>query len=320
MKYFVCVLLAMTSVFALAETSLPKNKPIEVVVPFPPGGATDSLGRFVAEILTENGRPARVINKPGADTVIGANYAAKARPDGKTLFIGTTGSLDANFAFPTVGMEYTDQSFVPIVELATISYVLIVSETSPIKNYEQFKSYVRSNPDRFNLAFWNANTANIFYDWARRENLPRPNIIIYKGSTPQMQDVIGGHVTFAWDTWFAVSPQLQGNKVRILATMTKDAKQDIKKINPNDSSIVVSDTVPELNINVWYGLWAPAGTPQAQLTEINRILNRAFQQPKYKEKMQALNIKFSGGTTEALAATQKRNLRILERLAQTADK
>lgn len=316
MKKLLASMLAVLALTAPVQAS----KPIEIVVPFPPGGATDSLGRFVAEILTENGRPAIVINKPGADTVIGANYAAKAKPDGKTLFIGTTGSLDANFAFPTVGMEYTNQSFVPIVQLATISYVLVVPENSPIKNYEQFKFYVKANPDRFNLAFWNANTANIFYDWARRENLPRPNIIIYKGSAPQMQDVIGGHVPFAWDTWFAVAPQLKGNKVRILATLTKDAQQDIKNINPADSSTVISATVPELNINVWYGLWAPAGTPQTELNEINIIINRAFQQSKYKEKMQALNIKFSGGTAESLAATQKRNLRILERVAQTTDK
>lgn len=310
----------LTTLAVLLSAHAWASQPIEIVVPFPPGGATDSLGRMVAEILTEAGRPAVVINKPGADSVIGANYAAKARPDGKTLFMGATGALDANIAFKAAGMEYTDQSFTPIVPVANLSYVLAVPASSPIKNYEQFKFYVRANPDKFNLAFWNANTANVFYDWARREGLPRPNIILYKGSGPQMTDLVGGHIPFAWDTWFAISPQFKGDKVRVLATLTREGLGVIKKIKPDNESIAISDLHPELNIGVWYGVWAPAGTPKTQIDEINRIVNTAFQQPKYKEKMEILNMRFAGGKPETLRAMQQRNLRILERLAQTSDK
>jgi tripartite-type tricarboxylate transporter receptor subunit TctC len=264
--------------------------------------------------------PSIVLNKPGADAVIGANYAAKAKPDGNTLFVGATGALDANIAFKAQGMEYNERSFVPIVPLANISYVLAVPASSPIQNYEQFKFYVRANPDKFNLAFWNANTANVFYDWAKKEGLPRPNIVLYKGSGPQMVDLVGGHVPFAWDTWLAIAPQFEGDKVRVIATLDRGGLAVIKKIKPDNPSVAMSDIHPDLNIGVWYGLWAPTGTPKAQIDEINRVVNRAFKDPKYKEKIEMLNIKTYGGTAESLQVNQSRNLRILKQVAQDVGK
>jgi tripartite-type tricarboxylate transporter receptor subunit TctC len=261
-----------------------------------------------------------VINKPGADAVIGANYAAKGRPNGETLLVGATGALDANFAFKAPGMEYTDKTFVPIVPLANISYVLAVPASSPIKNYEQFKFYVRANPDQFNLAFWNANTANIFYDWAKKEKLPRPNIIFYKGSGPQMVDLVGGHVPFAFDTWLAMAPMFESDKVRVIATLDKAGLAVIKHIKPDNQSIAISDIHPDLNVGVWYGLWAPAGTPKNTVAEMNRLINTALLTPKYRERMETLNIKTYGGSAESLNILQKRNLRTLERIAQELDK
>ena len=301
-------------------TAAAQAAPIEIVVPYPPGGATDSLGRIVSEILTEHGMPSMVVNKPGADAVIGANYAAKGRPDGKTLFVGATGALDANIAFHAQGMEYTDKSFVPIIPLANISYVLAVPASSPIKNYEQFKFYVRAHPDKFNLAFWNANTANIFIDWAKKENLPKPNIILYKGSGPQMIDLVGGHVPFAYDTWLAMAPMYEADKVRIIATLDKGGLSVVKKLKPSNESIAISDRHPDLDVGVWYGLWAPTGTPKATIDELNRIINTALKEPKYREKMDMLNIKTYGGTADSLLVLQKRNLQILRRIATEVDK
>jgi tripartite-type tricarboxylate transporter receptor subunit TctC len=310
------VLLALALVCNLAVA----EQPIEIVVPYPPGGATDSLGRIVSEILTENGMSTVVLNKPGADAVIGANYAAKGKPDGKTLFVGATGALDSNIAFKAQGMEYTEKTFVPIVPLANISYVLAVPASSPIRNYEQFKFYVRANPEKFNLAFWNANTANIFYDWARKENLPKPNIILYKGSGPQMIDLVGGHVPFAYDTWLAMAPQFEADKVRVIATLDRGGLAVVKKLKPGNESIAISDIHPDLNVGVWYGLWAPAGTPKATLDKMNTVINIAFKSPKYREKMELLNIKTYGGSSESLLTMQQRNLKILKRIAQDIDK
>lgn len=296
------------------------DQPIEIVVPYPPGGATDSLGRIVSEILTEHGMSTVVLNKPGADAVIGANYAAKAKPDGRTLFVGATGALDSNFAFKAPGMEYNEKTFVPVVPLANISYVLAVPASSPIQNYEQFKFYVRANPEKFNLAFWNANTSNIFLSWAKKENLPKPNIVLYKGSGPQMIDLVGGHVPFAYDTWLAMAPMYEADKVRIIATLDRGGLAVVKKLKPNNESIAISDIHPELNVGVWYGLWAPAGTPDAVLSKMNKIINNAFKTLKYREKMELLNIKTYGGTAQSLLVMQQSNLKILTKIAQDLDK
>jgi tripartite-type tricarboxylate transporter receptor subunit TctC len=306
------ILLALAVFCSVASAATP----IEIVVPYPPGGATDSLGRIVSQIFNEKGMPTIVINKPGADAVIGTNFASKAKPDGKTLLVGATGAFDANIAFKAPGMEYDEKSFVPITPLANISYVLAVPASSPIKNYEQFKFYVRANPDKFNLAFWNANTANIFYDWAKKENLPRPNIILYKGSGPQMIDLVGGHVPFAFDTWLAMAPQFKADKVRIIATLDKGGLAVVKKLKPDNESVAISDTHPDLGIGVWYGLWAPAGTPKATLVEMHKIINTAFKEPKYQEMMEMLNIKIYGGTADSLVEKQSRNLKTLRRIAQ----
>lgn len=313
MKFLATVLLFVsTAVFAA--------QPIEIVVPYPPGGATDSLGRIVAEILTDKGMPAVVLNKPGADAVIGANYAAKSKPDGTTLFVGATGALDANIAFHAEGMQYTEKSFVPIVPLANISYVLAVPVASPIQNYEQFKVYVRSHPDKFTLAFWNANTANIFYDWAKKEKLPRPTIVLYKGSGPQMTDLVGNHIPFAYDTWLAIAPQFEADKVRVLATLDQGGLGVIKRLKPDSPAIAISIKHPDLDVGVWYGLWAPAGTSPDKIDNLNKIINTAFKDAKYSAKIEELNIKTYGGTADSLLALQKRNLQTLQRIAQELDK
>jgi tripartite-type tricarboxylate transporter receptor subunit TctC len=295
------------------------NRPIEIVVPFPPGGATDKLARVVGEMLEDRGINNTISNRPGADTVIGANYVAKSKPDGKTLFLGTSGSMEAKFVFKAPGMEYDEKSFVPIVPLARMSFVLAVPSASVIKNYEQFKFYVQANPEKFNLAFYNANLANIFVDWARREGLPRPNIVIYKGSAPQVQDLIGGHVPFAFDTWTALAPFYEDNRVRVIASLDEQSLAAVKRMKPDAEPIAISARHPQLDIGILYGLYAPAGTPQSVIDDINQIVNAALKQPKYKEKLEKLQFKVYGGTPRSLQILQDNNQKILQRVANNIE-
>lgn len=291
------------------------TQPIEIVVPYPPGGATDKLARIVDQIFNDNGIKSFVTNKAGADGVIGGNYAAKARPDGKTVFMSGTGLLDANIAFRAAGLEYNERSFVPIAPIANVSYVLVVKKGMPIDSYEKFKFYVRANPEKFNIAFWNANTARIFTEWARVEGLPKPNIIMYKGSGPMMIDVLGGHVDFAWDTWVSAAPHFESNKLNIIATLDNQGQEVIKKIRPDSEVVSVAQRHPELGIGVWYGLWAPAGTPPDVIKQMNTVINQAFRQPKYQQAIESLNVKKYGGTAQSLARLQGRNYDTLKRLA-----
>jgi tripartite-type tricarboxylate transporter receptor subunit TctC len=304
------------ALLAFVSTAVFAVQPVEIVVPYPAGGATDKLARIVEEIFNENGIKSYVTNKAGADGVIGGNYAAKARPDGKTVFMSGTGLLDANIVFKAPGIEYNERSFVPVAPMANVSYALIIKKGMPIDSYEKFKFYVKANPDKFNLAFWNANTANVFLKWARAEGLPRPNIILYKGSGPQIIDLLGGHVDFAFDTWVAIAPHFGADKVKIVATMDNQGAGVLRKIDPKSNVVSIEKIHPELAIGVWYGLWAPAGTPKATIDNMNKIINTALKEPKYREKMEMLNVKIYGGSSKSLLTNQTRNLQILKKIAQ----
>jgi len=194
--------------------------------------------------------------------------------------------------------------------------VLAVKKGMPIDSYEKFKSYVKANPQKFNVAFWNANTANVFYEWAKAEGLPRPNIILYKGSGPQIIDLLGGHVDFAWDTWVAVAPHFDADKINIIATMDNQGAEVVRKIKPGSNVVSVAQNHPELGIGVWYGLWAPAGTPKNVVDEMNRVVNRAFKDPRYQQSIESLNVKKYGGTADSLGRLQGRNYAILKKISQ----
>jgi tripartite-type tricarboxylate transporter receptor subunit TctC len=131
------------------------TKTIEIVVPFPPGGATDKLGRMISEIFNRRGWNSVVANRPGADTVIASNYVAEAPADGYTLYLGSNGFIDANLVYGAPGIKYTQDSFTPIVPLGTGSFVLVASNGAPVTNYAEFKTYSRNNPNQFVLGFWN---------------------------------------------------------------------------------------------------------------------------------------------------------------------
>lgn len=288
-------------------------EPIQLVVPYAPGGSADTMGRVINEILLENHLNSIVVNKPGAGTIIGANYVARAKPDGKTIFISAAGTLDSNLVFKAEGVEYSVKSFTPIIPLGTTSYVLVVPASSPINNYEEFKEYVKANPDKFNLGFWNASTANIFTDWTKKAKLPNPRIILYKSSNAQITDVIGNNIPFIFDTWVAVYPHLQDGKIKVIATLDKSNLEAAKKFNP--LAVSLAQLYPGLDFGLWYGLWAPAGTSPEFVAQLNSMINSALKDSRYGSRLVDLGFKDVGGTPKDLQSLQEKNYRILEKVA-----
>lgn len=322
MKYIIPLLLSMF-LFPLAQASEfdPVKNPIEIVVPYPPGGATDKWGRVISAIFTQHGWKNVVVNRPGADTVIGSNYVAKSAPNGQTLYVGGNGFIDANIAFKNKapGAEYTENSFAPIVPLGAGTAVLAVSKNVPVNSYQEFKEYVRKNPNNFNLGFWNTYTANIFYEWARKEGLPKPNIILYKGSAPQVADLLGGHIPFAFDTFTAMAPHYEADRVRILAVLDSRGVEIVRKVNPGANLVSLGKMHPELDVPIWYGLYAPAGTPPAVLAQINQVINAALKNPKYRQEIEALHIANFGGTAQEQKQVQSRVLDIMRNVSKNLE-
>lgn len=312
---------ALTTTLSLAAGFEPSTKPIEIIVPYPPGGATDKIGRTVSEILNNHGWKSIVINKPGADTVIGSNYVAASAADGHTLYIGGNGFIDANIAFKNKapGIEYTENSFAPIVPLGVGTLVLSVPANSPVNTYEEYKAWVKKNPTQFNVGFWNTYTANIFYEWARLEKLPKPTIVTYKGSAPMVLDLVGGNIQATFDTFTAIRPQYEAGKVKILATLDPEGAKIVSQTGAKTKPFVIGAKYPIMNIPIWYGLFAPAGTPEAIINSINRVVNQGLANPELLETFKKFSIINVGGTPQELSNRQQTILNSMRTISKNIE-
>jgi tripartite-type tricarboxylate transporter receptor subunit TctC len=319
-KLAIAGMLAIGSAATLAQTFSPA-KTIEIVVPYPPGGATDRWGRTIDDIFKAQGWQSVVLNKPGADTVIGSNYVAAAKPDGYTIYVGGNGFIDANIAFKqrAPGIDYTEKSFVPIVPLGAGTAVLAVAKNVPVNNYEEFLQFVKNNPDKFNLGFWNTYTGNIFYEWAKREGLPKPNMIFYKGSAPQVADVLGGHIPFVFDTYTAMAQHAKAGNVKIIATLDRRGVAIVKRDQPEAQLISISNRISGVDVPIWYGLYAPAGTPQEIIDRYNAVINLALKDPKYAKNIEQLHIANFGGTPEDQRRVQQSVLTIMKNVSKSIE-
>lgn len=315
------VILATTAIVASAAGFEPTKKTIEIIVPYPAGGATDKIGRTVSDILNTHGWKSIVVNKPGADTVIGSNYVATSAADGHTLYIGGNGFIDANIAFKNKapGIEYNENSFAPVAPLGVGTLVLSVPANSPVNTYDEYKAWIKKNPEQFNLGFWNAYTANIFYEWARLEKLPKPTIVPYKGSAPLVLDLVGGNIQASFDTFTAIRPHYESGKVKILATLDAEGAKVISQSGPGVKPVVISAKHPIMNIPIWYGLFAPAGVDPAVVKEINTVVNKGLSDPVLLETFKAFSIVNVGGSPQDLDRRQKSILNSMKAISKNIE-
>ena len=317
-KIMCIVMLALITTPLLADTNWKPNGTIQIIVPYAPGGSTDSWGRVVSEILTDHGWPSVVVNKPGADTTIASNFVATSNPDGTTLYLSGIGFLDANLAFKNRpdGIGYTEKSFTDIVPLGSGTLVLAVADKVPVANYEEFKSYVRNNPTEFTVGFFNQYIANLFYVWANKEGLPRPNIIMYKGSAPLDADLLGGHINFAWDTYNTIARYQKTNKVKVIAVLDTVGHNLVKKANPGEEFFSVAAKYPELNMPIYYGISGPAGMPKTAVAKINQVINQGLKNPKFTKSISDMYIHVQGGTPTDLNQAHTKLLKLFKTVAK----
>jgi tripartite-type tricarboxylate transporter receptor subunit TctC len=303
-------------VFFLASPVSSKEL-ITIISPSAPGGGTTLHAHLVANMFNEHGWPTVVINRVSSDSIIGANFVAKSTPDGTTLLLGSTSAMSANIAFSVQGMEYDENSFVPISLLNQFGTVLAVPASSEIKNYEQFISYIKKNPEKFNLGSHNISYSTIFNEWAQREGLPKPNIILYKGSLPLVTDLLGGHIPFMWDNYTApLLPLVESGKVRIIAALDHATVEQLKKIQTNNVVTDLSKKYKDFELINYYGLFAPAGISPNLVAEMNYVINESAKMSKFWPALESMNIKNIGGTPEMLTVLQKNGIYILKKFSK----
>jgi len=275
------------------------SKPIRLIVPFAAGGGNDNVARLVGKRLGETlGQPVVVDNRPGAGGVVGAELAAKAPPDGYTLFLGGVGSHAIN---PNLieKLPYDPiRDFAPVELLAQAPLVLVVHPSVPARDVAELVAYARRNPGKLNFAS-NGNgsssqlAAVMFESMAGIEMVHVP----YKGLSPALTDLLSGRVQLMFSSVVAIVPHVKAGKVRGLATT--GAKR--LALLPELPTIAESG-FPGYEASSWYGILAPAGTPREIVTKLNVDLSKALEQPEVRSSLLAEGAEPAGGTPEQFAA------------------
>jgi tripartite-type tricarboxylate transporter receptor subunit TctC len=275
------------------------SKPIRIVVPYPPGGFNDTLGRTLAAKLQEAwGQPALVENKPGGNTLIGTDAVAKAAPDGYTLLVvafpfAVTPSLIRDMPYDTL------RDFAPIALCAQSPNVLVVNpQVLPVKTLGELIALAKSKPGALSYASTGNGSSNhismeLFESLAGVRLLHVP----YKGSAPAVVDMLGGQVQVMFDNAPNVMPQVRAGKLRALA----QSGATRSPVAP-DLPTVAEAGVPGYEVTVWFGLVAPAATPRAIVTKLNAEVLRILAMPDVRERFLALGVEPLGSTPDEFGA------------------
>ena len=306
MRLALAVLLFWSSV-ALAQYPA---KPIHLIVPFPPGGGNDTVARAIAQqISPELGQPVVIDNRPGAGGSVGAELAAKAAPDGYTLFLAGVGSHVVNpNLHKKLGYDPL-KDFAPITLIASAPSVLVVNPKVPAQNIAEFTAYARAHPGVLNYAS-NGNGSAAQLAAAMYESMAGVKMVHvpYKGIAPAMTDLMGGEVQLMFGTVVALVPHIQAGKLRALAVTGKKRSALLPEIPTLRES-----GVPEYEAGSWYGIEAPAGTPRPIIDQLNAAMVKALKQPEVARRLALDGAEVIGSTPEEFGAHIKAEL---ERVGQ----
>jgi tripartite-type tricarboxylate transporter receptor subunit TctC len=291
-----CVLLVALATGTSAQPF--PSKPIRIVVPFPAGGTTDVLARAAAQKLTDTlGQPAVVDNRPGAGGNIGAELVAKSPPDGYTLLMGTVGTHAINPAlYPKLPYDHM-RDFAPVILVAGVPNVLVVNPALPVNSVQELVAYAKANPGKLNFASSGSGTsihlsAELFKTAAGLAMTHVP----YKGSSPALMDLIGGQVQLMFDNLPSALPQIRGGKLKALAVTSPERAPALP-----DVPTIAESGFPGFEASSWFGLLAPAGTPQPTIAKLNAEVAKWLASPEAKEKLLAQGANAAGGTPEDFA-------------------
>jgi tripartite-type tricarboxylate transporter receptor subunit TctC len=274
------------------------NKPIKLVVPFPPGGVADLIARPIAEKLsTALGQPVIVENRGGATGTIGAAFVANSAPDGYTLLLGTTNEIAMS---PTLyhALPYDPtKAFAPVSVVADFPNVLVVGSSTSAKTLKDLENLARAKPKNLTFASsgqgsTNHLTAELFQTQAQVQVVHIP----YKGGGPALVDLTGGHV----DAMFATLPSaitlIRGGKLRALAVTGEHRSSALP-----DVPTAKEAGMPDLVVTTWNGVLAPAGTPTAIVDRLAQVLKQAVEDPDIKQKFAAVGADTTSTTPQAFA-------------------
>ena len=273
-------------------------RPIKIVVPSPPGGSTDQLGRLIAQGLsTAWGQPVLVENKPGAGLRLGADFVAKAAPDGYTLLMAAVHHSIAQAVYTKRSYDL-QRDLTPVTVVAIVPNVLIVSSSFPARNVAELIAMAKAAPGKLTYGSTGLGTAHHligeqFNDMAGTQITHVP----YKGSAPALVDLMGGQITMMFDTVASCLPHIKAGKLRALAVATAKRSSALP-----DVPTLSESGLEGFDIASWFGLMAPAGTPKEAVDKLQAEVARMLADPKVRSQLALMGAEPVGNTPQQMAA------------------
>ena len=279
---------------AQADT-FPQGHTIRMVVPFPPGGATDVIGRIMADKIGQIwGQTIIVDNKPGAGGNIGVSAAARSEPNGDTFLLASVGIVTNPFLYSKLTYDPV-KDFVPVSLVAMVPNLLVVGNHHPFKTVAELIAYAKQNPGKLKYGSSGVGTSvHLCGELFQKMTGTVMTHVPYKGTAQATQDLIGGHIDLIFDNISQILPHAKAGNVRALAITTAKPSPVTPEFVP------LAETVPGFDVSAWFALFAPAKVPAPVLEAYAKAARLAAQDPAVRQRLEATGAIVVGSSPEEL--------------------
>lgn len=308
-------MLALTAGALGAPMSFAQGRPLRLVVPFPPGGATDVTARVLTEPLTRIlGQPVVVDNRAGAGGSIGMAEVAKSAPDGLTLGVATLSTHGVNPAVYKKLPYDPLKDFVAVTEVVKAPGVLVVNADLPVRTFDEFIRYLKANPGKVTYA--SPGNGTIGHMWAELFKSTTNTFMVhipYRGAGPALNDLLAGQVNVYFDQVASSLPHIQSGKLKALAVSWGTRLEVLPNVPTFGELTLFSNNDPS-----WFGVVAPAGTPAATVKRLREAVVQALREPAVRQRLAGLGLFPSGTQPEEFAAQIRKEIDKMQRISKFA--
>jgi tripartite-type tricarboxylate transporter receptor subunit TctC len=299
---FACALFALAmciAISAMAQSSYP-DRPVHLVVPYPPGALTDLLARTIGERLGASlKQPVIIDNKPGAGTLVGAEFVAKQAPDGYTLLMATSTTLGISPALYRPSPINPTRDFAPISQVGSVNFFLIANPQFPARSMREMIDATKRDPGKYNYASVGSGSPHhLFMESLKSQYGLEIQHVPYKGTPAALTDLLSGAIQVMFSDATVAIPNIAAGKVIALGTSSAQPTTLLLNVPP------ISATVPGFDWQAWQGIVAPAGTPREIIALLSTELRRIQETPDFKEQLLKFGMEPSApNSPEQFAAT-----------------
>lgn len=309
MKSFIAVARALSAAVliacvgsAAAQQAYP-NKPVHIVVAFPPGGSTDVVARLLAVQFPRSvHQPLIVENRPGANGNIGANAVAKANPDGYTLLLTPGTHVISRVLYPTAPFDPM-ADFEPVCTVVKFPYVIIANPRVPASNLRELIAYAKANPGKLSYGTAGQGTLNHLAMELLKQMAGVDILTVnYKGGAPALTDVIAGHIDLIVLSITGAMPAIRAGQLKVLASAASSRLAELPEVPTSAEA-----GLPGFTADGWFGILAPAKTPRSIVERLNAEIAKALQNPEMKEGLAKIGTEAFTGSPQEFAALMKKD-------------